>query len=181
MHEIENDIIDLKDTIAKFEENLSVGTEIELYVGTAFVVFQKPTHAHMVLNSQDDSILVYTLKMLWKNFCCCCYSKDNASNFQFAKAPEPSDVYWENMNFTFLRRFKVTLFTYFLTSLTIGVCLLVTWGFSVLKDEMNDRIENEENISTAKFLGIRIVTTISSLVVVITNKFLLIVVRKFSL
>lgn len=144
MEEIENNIIDLKDKIAKYEENLAVDTSINLYVGTAFIVFQKPTHAHMVLSSQDDSLLIYTLKLLWRNFCCCFVSKNSASNFQFAKAPEPSDVYWENMNITFIRRFKVTLVTYLGTSLVIGVCLLLTWGFSELKDEMNGRLEHAE-------------------------------------
>lgn len=185
MEEIENEIIDLKEKIQKYEENLAVDTSINLYVGTAFIVFQKPTHAHAVLNSQDDSLLLYTLKLLWRNFCCCFVSKNSASNFQFAKAPEPSDVYWENMNITFIRRFKVTLVTYLGTSLVIGVCLLLTWGFSELKDEMNQRIEDAEEdgdgVSRGEWVGIRIVTTISSLVVVITNKALLIVVRKLSL
>lgn len=51
MEEIENDIIDLKEKIQKWEENLSVDTSINLYNGVAFIVFQKPTHAHAVLNS----------------------------------------------------------------------------------------------------------------------------------
>lgn len=139
----------------------------------------------MVLNSQDDSLLLYTLKLLWRNFCCCFVSKDSASNFQFAKAPEPSDVYWENMNITFIRRFKVTLVTYLGTSLVIGLCLLLSWGFSTLKDEMNEKLEDAEakgtSVGRGEWVGIRIVTTISSLVVLITNKALLIVVRKLSL
>jgi len=101
MEEIENEIIDLKVKIQEYEENLSVDTSINLYNGVAFIVFQKPTHAYAVLNSQDHSLLFYTLQLLWRSFCCCFVSKD-ASQFQFAKAPEPSDVYWENMNVKFI-------------------------------------------------------------------------------
>jgi hypothetical protein len=39
MHKIEDDIIEMKDKVKNFEENLSVDTSINLYVGTAFVVF----------------------------------------------------------------------------------------------------------------------------------------------
>ena len=122
---------------------------------------------------------MYTLKLLWRNFCCCFISADSSAHFQFQKAPEPSDVYWENLNVSFVRRFKVTLMTYFGTSIVIGICLLITWGFSELKDEMNEKLETTKNAGEG--FGIRIVTAISSGVVVITNKALLIVVRKLSL
>jgi Skp family chaperone for outer membrane proteins len=139
----------------------------------------------MVLNSQDDTILIYVLKLLYKSFCCCFITKDNAANFHYEKAPEPSDVYWENMNVTFVQRFKVVSVTYLLTAMVIGVCFAVTLGLSVLKDQMNDDLEDREakgeKISTVNWAGVRFVTTISSLFVVIVNKFLLIVVRKFSL
>jgi hypothetical protein len=78
-----------------------------------------------------------------------------------------------------VRRFKVTLITYFGTFIVIGVCLLITWGFSELKDTMNEELKKAKNAGEG--FGIRIVTAISSFVVIVTNKALLIVVRKLSL
>lgn len=141
----------------------------------------------MVLTQREDSVLFYALKLLWRNFCCCFIDKSSASNFHYEKAPEPSDVFWENLNVTFVQRFKVVSLTYFLTAVIIGICFLVTWGLSELKDELNsagneDEGDEEEkkNLFDARALAIRFVTTLTSLFVVAVNKFLLIIITKFS-
>jgi len=74
----------------------------------------------------------------------------------------------------------VSLVTFLGTSIVIGMCLLVTWGFSELKDQQNQKLLENEDTSATEWAGIRILTTLSSLVIVMTNKSLLKVVVALS-
>jgi hypothetical protein len=180
MSKIETEIGDLKDKIKKFEENLQVTTSIDLYIGTAFVVFSKPVHASNIIAEQDDSLVTYFFKLFFKTFCGCCINKADASHFHYERAPEPSDVYWENLNCPYMGRVKRILMTYFLTFVVVTFCFLINWGLGAVKDNMVEDLEGKED-SGALASRIRIVTVISSFFVVVVNKSLLIIVRKFSL
>jgi hypothetical protein len=49
IEDIEKEILSAKDLIAKFEHHMGVQSSINLYLGTAFVVFEKPRHSNLIL------------------------------------------------------------------------------------------------------------------------------------
>jgi len=53
--------------------------------------------------------------------CCCCWKK--SSLWFFERAPEPTDIYWENLGINQIERVVYGFFTYFMTGLLMGICL----------------------------------------------------------
>jgi ABC-type nitrate/sulfonate/bicarbonate transport system permease component len=59
--------------------------------------------------------------------------------FNFERAPEPSDVYWENLSTTaFWRLIRITL-TYLVTAIIIGICFGILYGINIGKTEVEKR------------------------------------------
>jgi len=107
-----------------------------LYIGTAFIVFKKPQHVHTVLQLFDESIFGWIKRNIGK-ICKCCGSE--VGSYIFERAPEPTDVYWENLKVSNASRFYYICKTYFYTLLLIGVCFGVTYGLNELKDDLTAR------------------------------------------
>lgn len=56
----------------------------------------------------------------------------------FERAPEPSDVYWENMNVTTSQRLKNMAVTFIATLLLICTCAAAVFGIKYLKTYVDD-------------------------------------------
>jgi hypothetical protein len=56
----------------------------------------------------------------------------------FERAPEPSDVYWENMNVTTSQRLKNMAVTFIATLLLICTCASAVYGIKSLKTYVDD-------------------------------------------
>lgn len=46
------------------------------------------------------------------------------------RAPEPTDVFWENLGVSSFDRIKKVCMTYIATLLVIGICFGVIWGIN---------------------------------------------------
>ena len=68
--------------------------------------------------------------------CSCCCGGDDVSQYTFERAPEPTDVYWENLKITTGQRILYVCKTYFYTFVVIGVCFGVTYGLNEVKESM---------------------------------------------
>lgn len=90
--------------------------------------------------------------------------------YDFERAPEPSDVYWENLSTTASKRILRVLATYFLTSIIIGICFGILWGINVAKIDVEKRKDIPKG--TVKFLSF-----LCSFVIIATNQSLRVVVR----
>jgi hypothetical protein len=94
--------------------------------------------------------------------------------FNFERAPEPSDVYWENLSTTaFWRLVRVGL-TYLVTAIIIGICFGILWGINIGKTEVEKR--KDIPAGTVKFLSF-----LCSFVIIATNQSLRLFVRKLSI
>jgi hypothetical protein len=89
----------------------------------AIVVVQSQFDQISILNNENRGIFS---KLLW------CF-EDEASKLKFERAPEPTDVYWENLNVTSTKRFCRIAATYLATILVIGACFGIIYGINVLK------------------------------------------------
>jgi hypothetical protein len=92
----------------------------------------------------------------------------------FERAPEPSDVYWENLNVTFWQRLMRVILTYLGTVLVIGLCFGIIYGINIAKIELKKVNGVPEWIITA-------LSFVCSFVIVGVNQSLRTVVRTLSI
>lgn len=72
-----------------------------------------------------------TLKRL---FCCGFNSPDY---MVFERAPEPSDVYWENLYVSDFERFFRLVMTYFATFILLVICFVIIYLLNVASNNLN--------------------------------------------
>lgn len=102
----------------------------------------------------------------------CCGNADGS--FTFERAPEPSDVYWENLSVTSIKRFFRVSATYFATTIIIGACFGIIYGINIAKKNMEHG--DDSNSGAVRFLSF-----VCSFVIVITNISLKTIVRTLSI
>jgi len=88
-----------------------------------FVVFENPGDIYKVQDSQDGM-----LARLCKSLFSCCYEKEDF--YRWRRAPEPTDVYWENLGVSWSERVGRACMSNFFTLLLVLVCFAAV---SVLK------------------------------------------------
>lgn len=159
----------------KYEENLAPGTAVDLYKGTAFIVFDKQIDTYKILAMFDDSPIAVIFRWIKKKFCGCCVDNHVGSKYSFERAPEPNDVFWENLNIHPCHRYKNVLLTYLATLGVIGICFGIIWGINQAKIEL---VGNKEYSNSKWVQGLSIAV---SIVIIIINMLLRVVVRRFSL
>lgn len=72
-------------------------------------------------------------------FCCCCNGDELiTSRNKFERAPEPTDVYWDNLNVSYFKRLRNVILTYLATIIVIGGCFGVIYGINVAKNNLNN-------------------------------------------
>jgi hypothetical protein len=80
-----------------------------------------------------------------KGFCSCSQEGDEVNNFSFERAPEPTDLYWENMSVSSGQRFFRVILTYLSTLVLVGVCFGIIYGLNIAKISLKSREEQEGN------------------------------------
>jgi hypothetical protein len=100
----------------------------------------------------------------------CCGSKYNLT---YERAPEPSDVYWENLAVGSFSRFIRVVGTYFGTFILIGICFGILWGINIAKTDLDKR--DDIPVGALRFLSF-----LCSFVIIITNISLRVIVRTLS-
>ena len=126
LKKIEEDITVEEEKIKQIEEQLDDNTKSKYYIGTAFIVFSTSKQQSKIVLHQDDSILRYLYNTI-KASCC----KGQASAFMFERAPEPSDIYWENLKTSFLAQTAKITLTYLLTTIVICFCFVCNYLINI--------------------------------------------------
>jgi uncharacterized membrane protein YidH (DUF202 family) len=149
----------------------------DLYFGTAFIVFEKPIDVYYVLEAYERSPLSRLWRFIMRKLFCCCISKESTMHYRFERAPEPTDVYWENLSVTGLHLIKNVIKTYFFTFCLIAACFGVIYGINVVKYDLL----TQNNLTNVPYTLIKGLSFVCSLVIVVVNMALRSVVRNFSL
>lgn len=146
-----------------------------LFTGVVFVILKKPADVLKVLGHQHNSFI-----QVLQNFFCCCCAKKNKWNFR--RAPEPSDIFWENLNASTVERFFRGLVSYIFTILIIGASFVLVLLVKQWQEAEVTRLQNLKERQTFKDKGLmRFISALSSILVVIINTLMVNVVRKLSL
>lgn len=69
----------------------------------------------------------------FKKIFSCFFGKSAAENFSYERAPEPTDVYWENVSVTSVQRIIRVCGTYVATLALIGICFGIIYGLNIAK------------------------------------------------
>lgn len=115
--------------------------------------------------------LILRQSALQKAFCA---FSSNSTRFNYERAPEPSDICWENLSTTSLNRFIRVCLTFIATFLMIGACFGIIWGLNVANKEAAKN--GNENSGSVKFLSF-----VCSFVIIAINIMLLSVIRYLSI
>lgn len=97
------------------------------------------------------------------------------------RAPEPTDIYWENLNLSFLQRLKRIFFTFALTFVVLACALGINIGIFYLKIELQD-VANKQKGGTSNgiYWVVRFLTIFVSFFTSFVNAVLGRVIRIFS-
>lgn len=109
-------------------------------VGKAFVVFKQQKDVRF-LDEKYDQSLAGRIFYFFLAICCCRKTKGYPqyrapngklykSRLSIERAPEPTDVYWENLGVSSIKRCGYMAITYFATLLCLGVVFGVSWGLN---------------------------------------------------
>jgi len=117
--EIDQELADIKERLDELDAQASKESaedQEETFTGVVFVVLDKPNECSKVLAEQDAA---YCLKF-FKNICSCfCLG---TKSWTWERAPEPTDIFWENMNVHFCKRVLNSMLSWVLTLCMAAVC-----------------------------------------------------------
>jgi len=126
-----------------------------------YITFEKAQHAYLVQTKFKVSFLTKVFGVLLSplvkapnNF--------NGKKVKVKRAPEPTDILWENLEFTRQQRSRSQLFTNFITCvlilLSFGLILLINWGQSLSVDKFGKGS-----------IVVQILSVVTSIVITLTN------------
>lgn len=118
------------------EDNTDTDSKRGNFTGIVFVVLKTQKDMYKVLNGQPSS---YSRVWNYLTFCC----RDKSDFWYFERAPEPSDIYWENLGTWQIERVVYGFFSYFMTGILMGICLGIIFTVKTAQMEYIDKIEKE--------------------------------------
>lgn len=134
-----------------------------------------PSDALKVIEGQYSSLIMRFLRA----FCgCCCTNSQN--EWLFERAPEPTDINWENLEASTIERICRGSISYIMTLFTVCMTTFIIVGINEAKKsylrENEKKAQSMTDMGTVKFLS-----AIASVCVAIVNVILNIIIRRFTL
>jgi hypothetical protein len=108
------------------------------FTGICYIILKKPADMLRVVKDSKDGNFMKLIKFLFP----CCFAK--SSLWKFERAPEPTDIYWENLHFkNYSRYFRATL-SYLVS---FALILLIFMGINGLKEaQMEYKANFKQNL-----------------------------------
>jgi hypothetical protein len=152
---------------------------MEKYTGKIFVVLKNDKDMAKVIEDVGDNLLV----RFGKTFCSFCY--DSSSLWEFYRAPEPSDINWQNMGIGAGRRCCQTGFVWFITSIILGICIAIIQTIKTKEDEIKNEYEEAvlkgKKMTDSEKQYVQGVSAASSISIWVLNASLKFVVRRLTM
>ena len=92
----------------------------EKFTHIVFVVFKNPKLAHKLVDDTKGF-------RWWKNYAPSCLI-NNEDRWYFDRAPEPSDIYYENLNVSTCERICLGIQSFIFTMLLMSICFVVVFS-----------------------------------------------------
>jgi len=117
--ELDAELADLEERLVELEKlasNESPEGQKASFTGVVFVVLNKPAVCSELLQRQETRYC----RKFFRNICSCCFC--GVSSWTFERAPEPTDIFWENMNVHFCKRVANSILSWILTLTMAAIC-----------------------------------------------------------
>ena len=112
------------------------------FSGVAFISFNTLKEQEDFLSQFPSNIFSYFIKYikdLKYIFCFCCFKKNLKTNLSANKAPEPEDVIYENLEYSYIERNFRTFIVYIISLVLIIICFGIYIGINIIQDKINDK------------------------------------------
>ena len=112
------------------------------FAGVAFISFNTLKEQEDFLSQFPSNIFSYFIKYikdLKYIFCFCCFKKNLKTNLDAQKAPEPEDVIYENLEYSYIEGNFRTFIVYIISIVLIIICFGIYIGINILQDKINDK------------------------------------------
>jgi hypothetical protein len=129
----------VQDDLIKFEEGLAPETKDNHFLGVAIIVFESSQNVQDFTLIFEDSFLKNSYKWIKAKLCCSRISDEEKAVTlitTYERAPEPTDINWENVSAGNYRKFMHALATYIATLCLIAICFGIIWGINVGKQKL---------------------------------------------
>jgi hypothetical protein len=178
--DVVTELDDVKVKIEEFEKNATEDADKskqeDMYTGIVFIVFKSPLDCIHVI--QENSRWPIT-KFIARSLCGCI---PGSWKFTFERAPEPSDIYWENIGVSTCTRVCKSLFSFILTAILMGFCVGFIAAIKQAQYAQEDKTkELDENASYAEQGMSQFISVMCSLSVSIANAAMILIIRRFSM
>ena len=156
----------------------------ENFSGVVFVIFNSMKEKDNFLESQNKDLImkiINSISNLKYYLCLCCINKDKRNEFllrhniSIEVAPEPEDVIYENLEFSWVQRLFRTLFVYIISFILIAMCFFfILYLNSVqIKKSQNEKTNNiiyRYGVSASISLIIAVINAIFENILIILTK-----------
>jgi len=188
MEDINARLKDINEKIEEFEKKATEGGDdqaklAESFTGVCFVVMKSPKDAMKVCLKQP-LWFVSKLKSFFSVCTGCCF--DVSDFWLFERAPEPTDVFWENLGVSTFTRLLNSLLSWFFTAVVIlagfGIIgSIKRWQKAELREAQEEAVLSGGRMSYTDKGAIYAISGFASAAVVIINELMKYVMRAFSM
>lgn len=142
------------------------------FTAKVFVVLRQPKMAFQVENDTGNWRLL-------KKYAFC---MNNEDRWCFERAPEPSDIFYENLGVGSIERAMLIAYSYFITAIVIGICVACIGSLkSYQREYIKDAKANKTLATTADQVKTQIISGSVTMLVVVVNYLLQFVIRRLSM
>ncbi|KAL4468727.1 hypothetical protein ABPG74_005230 [Tetrahymena malaccensis] len=166
LSKLSQEIDELEKQIANTEENFKTGNFVRS--GTAFVTFGSDNTAELVTSIFKRGLLNRIFVRITR------YGSLNGNIVTIKRAPEPNDIYWENLCYSYFEKLTSNLITHFFTAVLLVAAFFIIFAISKAQD--NIQSTSNKNDPIVIFLSF-----IASLFIFIINNGLNMIIRKFAI
>lgn len=155
------------------------------FTGIAFVIFNNQSDVTKVIQHYKISRISRILRFIAYKVCRCRKTIEGeqylgANRLYAQRAPEPTDILWENLNVTTFVKFKCSVYVYLATFILLTISFVIHYFINELKDSIESQAAGSNNTSSLPYNGIRFLAFLLSLLVVLVNFLLGKIIRLFS-
>ena len=172
--------------IEEEQKHYEVNTSKNLYVGRAFITFNNQNNLNKVINKMEITIIRALFNFFRYKILRCTPAKNDARYWEgkrvyVERAAEPLDVFWENLSVSTVDRVIKQMKTMTITVLILVAVFFVNLALSYFKQFLEDQArERGDDPTDILLMIVRVITFLTSLVVVAINVFLGRIVRILS-
>ena len=175
----------LESLIETEKEHLDVKSSKDMFVGTAFVTVNNQLHMEEIVNKFRTNFFRRVLNFFWFTIF---RIKDNTidhrvfdgNQLHVERAAEPADIFWENLGYRTLDRWKRGAITFLVTFLLLLVVFGVNLGLNLFKEWLEDTSRESDDSTGILIWLVRFISILTSFLVVTINVVLSRVVRKLT-